>query len=320
MTATVALIPSSCNPYRKHSQKHKQFETIIACFQQQHQHELTVDTLTQEGVPPSELWKEARMGHIEIRVQHHASDRAVHVSTYFDNVRSQWTRLNCFANDASDALLCTFEYKTHSGITIYDICRTIEEQCVQYTSFAEESDTWSFLLYDSRNTLLNQTTNMRTKWWSPQSFLHNSHNFSDTVSIVVAPNMLDTDTQHDLGVVGNRTDTLTTTTTTTTRVVDNSSAATHPLTPPAPSGTGNKQLAASHLVQEQNTAYYESLSVDKQKKQHTNRVNPIPIPIPISSDVQDAKQDTSGEEVDHTQPLTREELRDARLQFFLGTR
>ena len=206
LTANVSFgqtIYNEKNPYRKHSNKHKQFAEIQTYFQQHNQPHINLCSLTEQGVPPAELWKEARLGHLHIDVQYQASKHTIPVSQYFDNVRSQWTQLLCYDHHDQSVML-TFTYEDHSSMTIHDMCCTIEKQCVQYTPYREDDDTWSFLLYDSNNKLLNQTTNMHTKWWSKKSFLHHSHDFTKLISLHVSPNQLDKDIQHDLNLVGNR--------------------------------------------------------------------------------------------------------------------
>ena len=323
LRANVSVCPpfQHSNPYRKTSEKYEQFENIKVCLQSNPIQDISA--LTIKGIRASELWKEARLGHIQIQIQYQDAPKSIPVIDYFDNIRNQWTQLQCFDTQCFDTdnhktLLHTFHYNAHSNITIYDICCAIEEQCVQYTPFKEDDDTWSFLLYDSQNLLLNQNNTMHTKWWSKKSFLHHSHDFSNIVSILVSPNMLDKDTQYDMDIVGNRVG---------NRVgnqkdkiksnPDNLPTTHSPSHSPTPILPENKPLTTTEMIEQQNKAYYASLSIDQLKNQEHNTTESI-----VSNPIEDKNTIKINKEViqDTQQPLTREELCNARLQFFLRER
>lgn len=322
LTAKISLCKpfQDTNPYRKVSQKYKQFEEIQFCLESQSNQDICA--LIERGIRPSVLWKEARLGHIDIRLRHqHAQQsKSISVTNYFDNLRSQWTQLQCFDTDEQHTLLYTFYYDTHSNITIYDICRTIEEKCVQFTPLREDDETWSFLLYDSQNALLNQNTNMHTEWWSKRTFLHNSHDFTNIITILVSPNLLDKDTQFDMDIVGNRKNLLQTK----PEDVYNTSPLTHNnLSPTVKSGANH--IANTEIIQQQNQDYCESLRIDQLKKHRimqTRNVSPLQKQKNTHSFTEHNEQNTmeNGQQAESTPQLTREELRHARLQFFLDER
>ena len=295
MTNTVTLCTphEHSNPYRESSKKHANWQLLRQHIvsQEQQTNTCTVHSILQNTTwSATDLWKEARLGHLRVGVRVGENDEEVSVLTYFDNVRTQWTTVSIVCGHSRETIV-VLTAEEHPELTIVDICRCVEESCGGlWEPSVATAEEWSFLLYSSsEQSLLNTKVQMNTAWWSLDRFAHHMHDYSRVVEIVVYPCEFDSELRHELGLMSNR-------------WVGGGGALN------AQQGQQKQQEQTqkerSSLRKEQDAEYYQSLASDRAKAQQVSHLLVVD------------NASKTDEDMEADVPLTRRQLREARCRFF----
>lgn len=296
MTNTVTLCAPhhQSNPYREPSAKHAKWEALCA-FMHTRAPTTVYDILRHTNYTASELWKEARLGHLSVVLTWSDESESVSMLACLDNVRTQWTELRVLCGTSKDTMF-VIQKEQQPHLTLYDICAHVEQFSDVWQPTHENAEAWSFLLQSSNSQdILNTTAHVHSKWWSTQRFGHPAHRFTTVVHIEVYPCLFGPDVQEEMGLGGNRCLPL---------------RHTQPqpqVAPPPPSVTQtHAEDQYKHLRKEQDDAYFASLKADQAKKSEADSDAPSGALLDNNHDDHD----------DDVVPLTTEQLREARCRFF----
>lgn len=254
------------------------------------------DILQHTSYTASELWKEARLGHLSVVLTWSDDSESASILTCLDNVRAQWTTLRVLCGTSKDTLF-VIQREQEPHLTLYDICTRVEQSSEVWLPTHTNAEEWSFLLQSSNSQdILNTTAHVHSKWWSAERFGCSVHRFTAIVHIEVFPCLMGLDVQNEMGLCGNR-----------------SLSLQHTQPPPLAAQPPNTPQAKAanrynHLRKEQDDAYYASLKADQAKKCKPDQDTP-----PIGTQLGDNDSSGIGDEV---VPLSTEQLREARCRFF----
>ena len=300
--------PDACNPK---TTKWKQFHQDLCTHTDKHTHVSVPMFLEETSWSAADVWKAARKGLVCIDAQfRHAQedDSWTPVLEWFDAIRNHWQRVECHvypSRDCASAIQFVWDYHEHKTLTVGQMCERIEQSLptYQYDGVA----TWNFVLDASDHGTVNLTHNVHECWWTTTRFGldYEYVKRAPIVSVYLLEQSIADDPTmlEDLGLYGNRNAYFGT-------------AVTEPASAIDQVDIRAKETYLSNereLKHEQDEAYYESLQADKEKA--------------LLKDSIDMDQEESKTEEDHAlvpdaadvmpdTPLTREQLRLARLQFY----
>lgn len=285
------------NPYREASTKYAKWEALCAFIHTRASTTTVHDILQHTNYTASELWKEARLGHLNVVLMWPDESVSVSMMTCLDNVRAQWSELRVMCGVSKDTLF-VIQKEQQPQLTLHDICARVEQSSDVWQPTHDNAVEWSFLLQSSnRHDILNSLAHVHSKWWSSERFGHAVHRFTTVVHIEVFPCLFGPDVQEEMGLCGNRSVPL---------------QHTQPQVVPPPSvaqahvDDSYKQL--HHLREEQDDAYYASLKADQAKKKEADQAE--------KKEADQAKKKEPSPDEDNATPLTTKQLREARCRFF----
>ena len=324
------------NPYRANTKRHAQFERIMDCLVSAPGHQMPVHQFRSiVRLPSGELWKESRLGHLKVEFRRHNEysewSSPISVISYLDNIRLQWKEVVCKNQMTGQNMIRWREDGTGEysgvGLTLRQICLDIErwaqkmlsnkeasskmDHLAQCCLRPEDASTWGFMVFDSRETLLNTRDNMHSLWFDEKRFQANTHDFSSVVHLEVVPldSSIDEDTLRALGLLHSRVNCrqpppisdATSACHDTEPEIRNAQPMSCPTSPNGPTTLSDTSVWRD-LRQEQDLAFKASLEADRKKAQHnvstsssvSNTSNPeqsmsqVEEPIDIQKDKQES--------------------------------
>ena len=289
--------------------KHQKWNSLITYLQTQKTDKETVcvhDIVTHTMLSASEVWKEARLGHLSVQLTTMSCD----VITYFDHIRQQWSSVDILYGDSDTIHMTVENVVDDTPITMYDICKHIEtHDSLAWAPESTDASEWSFLIYGSQiHQLLNTTQCMNEHWWSFERFAHHTHDYSTILSIRIYPCAFSKDIMRDMGLLGNRKN---------THAVASPNDSALPTSLAVPLCTEN----TVSLRQQQDADYYASLAADQLKSRESSLTSLTPRDKQMSLEksqqsISQNHQSTDDIGQHDDKPLNREQLRKARCAFY----
>ena len=158
------------------------------------------ELLTTTDYTSAQVWKDARRKVLDVDVSFDG-EHWTPVITYLDNVRQQSAEVKVIVqwHDGTTEDHC-WQANEHPLLTLQDICiwfETTHGHALQPASDTRSTSTWSFMVHDSRNHTLLNTTALLTEpefnpWWSTTRFDPTQHDYRELLHLRITPLNLDT--------------------------------------------------------------------------------------------------------------------------------
>ena len=258
----------------------------------------------------ADVWKAARKGLVCIDAQfRHAQedDSWTPVFEWFDAIRNHWQKVECHVYPSRDSAMViqfVWDYHEYKTLTVGQMCERIEQRLptYQYDGVA----TWNFVLDATNHGTVNMAHNVHECWWTTTRFGidYEYVKHAPIVSAYLLEQSIANDPSilEDLGLYGNR------------NVYFNSleTEPTYEMNQGDSHGNARSLSDERLLKQEQDEAYYASLQAD-QAKPVLEEYN-----VNVCEEMDEPDDKCLHESVEDTMdiPLTREQLRKARLDFY----
>lgn len=258
----------------------------------------------------ADIWKAARKGLVCIDAQFHheqKDDSWTPVLEWFDAIRNHWRKVECHVypcRESATFIQLEWDYNKHTALTVGQMCERIEQSLptYQYDGVA----TWNFVLDAPGQCTVNMTKDIHECWWTTTRFGvdYEYVKHAPIVFVYLLEQSIADDHSilEDLGLYGNRNVYLDSVVTEPANAIDQ-----------VDSQTQATVLSVDReLKNEQDEAYYASLQADQAKAvQEESNVNANVCEMEEDNELaQDSTEDSTDV------PLTREQLRQARLQFY----
>ena len=310
----------------KRSIASRRHATLLSRVRRPGQPDCTVpELLTTTDYTSAQVWKDARRKVLDVDVSFDG-EHWTPVITYLDNVRQQSAEVKAIVqwHDGTTEYHC-WQANEHPSLTLQDICiwfETTHGHALQPASDTRSTSTWSFMVHDSRNHTLLNTTALLTEpefnqWWSTTRFDPTQHDYHELLHLRITPLNLDTFEPALLEAMdlnGNR----------------------EPYQPRFDQQQQQIQWQRdAALRQEQDAAYAAALEADRAVQASSTLPTPVHTtsgtsaePMDLTGEegdnvenVQKVKESEDGKEAEDTEdtedtPLTRDQLRAARQQYF----
>lgn len=258
----------------------------------------------------ADIWKAARKGLVCIDAQFHHEQKDESwfpVLEWFDAIRNHWRKVECHVypcRESTTPIQLEWDYHEHANLTVGQMCERIEQNLptYQYDGVA----TWNFVLDAPDHCTLNLTKDINECWWTTTRFGvdYEYVKHAPIVSVYLLEQSIADNYSilEDLGLYGNRNNYYNSVITNSANGIDRVDFRTH----------ATDLYAERELKHEQDEAYYASLQADQAKTVQESMDN-----LKKESKMEEDDQLSDDINEDSTDlPLTREQLRLARLEFY----